>query len=113
MNSVLQFIQGLVDPVQAQALAYLCGANLLLGALAALVKGQFELVRLADFWKRVAVVFGSYLAVSIASRAMADFAPLQTALWVALLAYLAAQVTGNLKDLGLPIPDRISNFLER
>lgn len=112
-KSLVAFVLGVVNVQQLNVLAYLCGANLLLGLVAALAKGQFELAKLKDFWRRVAVVFGSYLSVAIAVKGFADFTPLVTAIWVALLAYLVAQIVGNLKDIGLPIPEGIAKFIEK
>lgn len=110
---MLNFVKSVVDAGQLQILAYLVMANLILGVIAAVVKDTFELNRLKDFWKRVVMVFGSYLAVSLASKAMADLEVMRTSVWVALLAFLVAQIVGNLKELGLPLPDKISKFIER
>ena len=110
---IASFLKSVVDPLQAQTLAYGIGLNLILGIIAALVKGEFELNRLKDFGKRVVVTFGSYVAVAIAAKAVGDFEPLRTAAWLALSAFLVAQIVGNLKELGLPIPKKVRKFIEK
>lgn len=114
---ILIFLKSIVDPVQAQTLAYLVTANLILGILAALITVKFEIARLADFGKRVAIVFGVYLAVAIAVKAMADFEPLRLAIWIALIGYLVSQILGNIKDIlkkvGIPLPDGLMQWVER
>ncbi len=110
---MLNFVKSVVDAGQLQVLAYLVMANLILGVVAAIVKGTFELNKLVDFWKRVVMVFGSYLAVSLASKAMADLEVMRTSAWIALLAFMSAQIIGNLRELGLPIPAKITKFIER
>ncbi len=114
---ILVFLKSIVDPVQAQSLAYLVTANLILGIIAALATEKFEIARLADFGKRVAIVFGIYLAVAFAVKAMADFEPLRLAIWIALIGYLVSQIVGNVKDLlkkvGIPLPDGLMQWIER
>ena len=96
---IIDFIQRVVDKQQLQVLSYLIAANFVLGIVAALARGTFELVKLMGFWKRVAVTFGSYLTVAIAAMGLTDFGPMREAIWVALIAYLAANILGNIKDL--------------
>ncbi len=111
---ISQFILSVIDKTQLQVLAYLLGANLLLGLIAALYKGDFEVARIKDFWKRVAVVFGAYITVAIAAKGMADFTPLVAAAWLALIGYLGTQILSNLRDLKI-IPSHIMlwKWLER
>lgn len=114
MNNILEFIESVISLDQAQVLAWLIIANLILGTIAALVIGKFELARFKDFGKRVLIIFGSYLGVSVAAFAMADLEALRTTYWAALIAYMAAQLLSNLKEIGvLPIPDSISKYIER
>lgn len=107
------FLLSVIDKGQLQILAYLCGANFALGTLAALLSGKFEVVKLKDFWKKVLLTFGAYASVAIAAKGLADFDPLLEITWVALIGYLAAQLVSNLKDLGLPIPDSLSKYIEK
>jgi len=110
---IVGFLQQVVDATQAQVLVYLLLVNLVLGVLAALRKGKFELARLKDFGLRTITVLGTYLGVSVASVAMADFTPMRTVAWAALVAFLATQILDNAKDLGLPVPNVIGKWLER
>lgn len=113
MNNILEFIQEMVSDGQVQTLGWLILANVILGTVAALYRGKFELVKFMDFGKRVIVIFGSYLGVAIAAKGMADFDSLITVYWAALLAYMAGQILSNLKELGIaPIPDSIMRFVE-
>ncbi|MDO8634896.1 MAG: phage holin family protein [Dehalococcoidia bacterium] len=111
---ISQLILSVIDKTQLQVLAYLLGANLLMGVIAALYKGDFQIARLKDFWKRVLVVFGAYVTVAVAARGLADFAPLATAVWIALIGYLSTQILTNLRDLKI-IPSHIMlwKWLER
>lgn len=112
-TSIVEFVKSVLSAQELQVLAYLCGANLLMGLVAALAKGKFELIQLMNFWRRVAVVFGSYTVVAIAVKGFADFAPMREAIWVALIAYLVAHILGNLKDIGLPIPEGLQKFIDK
>lgn len=114
MNSILEFIQTIVSVNQAQALMYLILANLIIGSVAALKNGEFEIARFRDFGSRVIVVFGTYLAVAIASNAMADFVSLRDVAWGALVAYLSTKILDNVKDLlGIQLPESISKLISR
>ena len=110
---ISNFLFSIVDKGQLQILADLLGANLILGVIASIAKGKFELIKLQDFWKRALVVFGGYVAVALASKGLADFEPLRTAAWVAMMAYLAANIVGNLKDIGIPVPAGLMKYIER
>ncbi|MDP2730565.1 MAG: hypothetical protein Q8O55_08775 [Dehalococcoidales bacterium] len=111
---ISQLVLSVIDKTQLRVLAYLLGANLLLGVIAALYKGDFEVARIKDFWKRVAIVFGAYVTVAIAARGLADFAPLATASWLALIGYLVTQIMSNLRDLKiLPSHIMLWKWLER
>ena len=110
---IMQFILSVIDKGQLQVLAYMIAANLILGLVAALKDGGFELARIKDFWRRVGVVFGSYLVVAIAAKGLADFEALRTVAWYALIAFMATQIVGNLKSFGLPIPDGLQKWIER
>lgn len=111
---LVPWILGLVDPTQAKVLAYLSGANLVLGVAAALFHGKFELAKLMDFWKRVAIVFLSYVSVALAAKGLADFEPLLTAVWVALIGFLVTQIVSNITELlGIKIPEGLQKWLER
>ncbi len=114
MNSILQFLQSMVSVDQAQVLVYMVLANLVLGSVAALKQGQFELARFKDFGKRVIIVFGTYLGVAIASGALADWTPLRDVAWAGLIGYLGTQIVSNVTDLlGKKLPDSISKLIER
>ncbi len=114
MNNILEFLQSMVSSSQAQVLVWLILANLVLGTVAALKTGEFQIARFKDFGKRVIIVFGTYLGVSIASRGIADYNPLRDVCWAALIAYLGTQLISNLKDIGvLPLPESINKFIER
>lgn len=113
-TSVVPFVLSVIDQGQLQTLAYGVGGNLILGVLAALVRDKFELVKLINFWKRVITVFGSYVAVSIAAKGFTDLGELRTAIWLALLAYLLAQILANLQELtGITIPEKLQRWIER
>ena len=110
---ILSFISKIVDIGQLQVLGYLIGANFVLGTVAALVKGKFEIARLKDFWKRVGTVFGAYITVAVLAKGIADWAIMVPVIYWTLVAYMGAQLVSNLKDCGLPIPPPLQKFIER
>ena len=110
---IADFLRSLVDPTQAQVLIYMIAANVILGIGASVLSGTFELNKLLNFWKRVLTVFGAYIAVSIVGTVLTDFEAMRTVIWATLIAYMTAQIVGNLKDLGLLIPKGVSKFIER
>lgn len=110
---ILEFIKEVISEDQVMTLIYLILANVVLGTIAALVKGKFELARFRDFGKRTLIILGSYLGVSVAAHAMSDFDALRTVYWAALIAFMATQLVDNLKDIGLPVPDSVSRVLEK
>lgn len=110
---ILNLIVSVISKIEVQVLAYLISLNISLGLIRAIMKGQFELAKLADFALTVASVFGSYLAVAIASVAMADLKELRDAAWIGLIGVLTVKIKGNLQELGLPIPDKLAKFFER
>lgn len=114
MNSISQFLQSMVSVDQAQVLGYMVLANLILGSVAALKQGQFELAKFKDFCKRLIIVFGTYLGVAVASKGMADWTPLRDVAWAGLIGYLGTQIVSNVTDLiGKKLPDGISKWIER
>ena len=110
---IVEFLKSIVDPTQAQVLTYLILANILTGVVGALAKGKFELVKVVEFWKRLGVVVGAYLIASLAAKGLADSELLRDVCWVALLAHLAGHIISNLKEWGLPVPDKLSRWIER
>lgn len=111
---ILDFLKSVVSLDQAQVLLYLILANLILGTVAAIKQGEFELARFMDFGKRVITVFGTYLAVAIAAKAVADWSTMRDIAWASLIAYLGTQIVSNVKDLlGVPLPVSISKWIER
>lgn len=114
MNGILQFLQSVVSLDQAQVLAYMILANLVLGTVAALKDGKFELAKFWDFGKRTLIVFGTYLGVSVASKAIADFTELRNIAWGALVAYMGTQVISNVTDLlGTKVPEGVQKWLQK
>ena len=105
------FIFSVVDKGQLQVLAYMCGANLVMGTVGALVRGDFQIAKLKDFWRTIGLVFVAYTTVAIAAKGLADFAPLVTAVYLALIGGLSVKLINNLKDWGLPIPEKLQKFL--
>ena len=107
------FLGGVVDVGQLKVLAYLITANFGLGVLAALFKGKFEFAKLKDIWKRIGVIFGAYVLVTVFLKDLADFAPLSTLVYATLVAYVSAKIVADLKELGLPVPDSLMKWVER
>ena len=113
MNTILEFLQGLVTLAQAQTLLFLIVANLGLGVLVALKEGSFELGRFKDFGKQVAIMFGIYLVVSLAAKGLSDFAPMQTVAFAGCVMYMATRITEKLAELGFSLPDKVVNGIPK
>ena len=114
MNTITDFIGSIVNPTQAQVLAYLVSANFVGGILAAVISKQLEIAQVLNIWKRIALIFGSYVAVSVAALAIADFGAMRTAMFAALVAYMGAQIASNASAItGIAIPESIKKYLER
>jgi len=108
---VENFILSVISKTEAQILIYLVIANLILGVVRAVVIGEFEFAKLADFWKTTLGVFGGYLSVAIVSIKIADFVQLRDVAWIALVALLVSKIKDNLKEMGVPIPNIVNNFV--
>ena len=101
-NWFLDTLSQLVDPAQAYALVGLIVANVFTGVFAAMLNGTFTVAKLADFWKRAAMIFIAYIAVSILALAITDWQALQTTMWAFLIAFMAKKISANLAEMGLP-----------
>jgi len=111
---ILSFIKSVVSPDQAQVLLYLVASNLILGTIAAIRQGEFELARLMDFGKRVIIIFGTYLAVAIASIAIADWSIFREVAWIALITFLGTRIINNFNDItGVPLPESVNKWIAR
>lgn len=107
MNTILEFLEMLINPVQASVLAGLIVANLGTGVLAAALNGTFDTSKLADFWKRAATIFVAYLALGFIAHVATDWAALQTTMWAFLIAFMGDKIFKNLSEMGLPVPENI------
>ena len=110
---IFNLIGNVISKIEVQTLAYLIAANVVLGLARAVIKGQFELAKLADFARTVIMVFGAYLGVAIASVAMADFKEMRDVAWLALIGVLLVKIKDNLKDLGIPVPEKLNKLFNR
>ncbi len=113
MDAWLQLLKGSLDFDQLRILLWFCLGNMGLGTLAALIKGNFKLPYLKEMWKRIAGVGIAYAVTAGITVGLADFKPILTAIWVALLADLTAKLLLNLKDIGLPVPGAVVKLAEK
>lgn len=104
-NSIWQFLEGIIDPMQAMVLLALVLGNLFTGVFASMLNGTFEAGRLWEFVKRMGVVFLAYIGVGIVAQVVVDFQAIQTAVWVFLIVQMSDKIFENLHKWGLPVPD--------
>ena len=90
---------------QTQLILILIAADVILGVIAALLKKDFALGKLAGFMKRgvIAYVLG-YAVLNLAGQALPNLAMVVKAAYVLILLALAGSILDNLGKLGLPVP---------
>jgi len=90
---------------QVQMIVTLIGVDVVLGIIAALIKKEFVLGKLAGFMKRgvLVYVFG-FAVISAVGEVLPSLAIMVTmAYWLIVLA-LSGSILDNLGKIGLPIP---------
>lgn len=90
---------------QVQTIVLLIMADIVLGVVAALLKKEFVLGKLAGFMKRgiLTYVFG-FAVLSITAAALPSLAIVLQAAYVLIILALLGSILDNLGKLGLPIP---------
>lgn len=106
-NAIWEFLEGVIDPTQAIVLLALVLGNVFTGILAAMLNGTFEASKVMEFYRRLGVVFISYIGVSVVATVLTDWSALQTAYWAFLIVQMGDKIFENLKKLGLPVPDHL------
>ncbi|MFH1575872.1 MAG: phage holin family protein [Candidatus Nealsonbacteria bacterium] len=90
---------------QVQMIVLLIGIDAVLGIIAALMKKEFVLGKVASFMKRgvLVYVFG-YAVISAVGEAIPSLAMVVTAAYWLIVLALIGSVLDNLGKIGLPIP---------
>lgn len=65
MNTILAFVQQVIALQEVEVLVTLLACNFVLGCLAAVKTGTFQLAQLNSIWKRIGIMLGGYLAVML------------------------------------------------
>jgi len=85
--------------------------NVVVALAAALMNGEFQLAKLAEFLvKKLLPYVTVYVVVKVAGEA-AGLAWLAPATWAAIEATLTGDLADNLVKIGLPLPDGIKSFI--
>lgn len=104
-NAIWEFLEGVIDPMQAMVLVALILGNLFTGVFSSMLNGTFEVGRLWEFVKRIGLVFVVYIGVGIVAQVIVDFQAIQTTVWAFLILQLTDKIFQNLRKWGLPVPD--------
>jgi len=103
-----QFVQ-LANTAKLATLVSLILANLIAGVAASIKTGEFRLAALADFMlKRIVAYILGYLSIVVVAVIQPEWRAAITLVWAFIVAALVGHLLGNLKDLGLPIPERFT-----
>jgi len=106
-NTIVDFLRGLIDLMQAKVLLGLIVANLCTGVFAAMLKGTFDSSKVKDFWKNALILFVSYIGVSFLAQIATDWNGIQVLIFAALIADMGNKIMFNLNAMGLPVPDHL------
>ena len=94
-------------------LVVLVVVNLVLGIVAAWLAGTFRLSAVADFLKTRVIPFGvGYAAVCAVAVVNNDFNVAVPVVWGFIVAALLGTILGDLKSLGLPVPELLAGTKE-
>ncbi|KKS90639.1 MAG: hypothetical protein UV65_C0012G0017 [Parcubacteria group bacterium GW2011_GWF2_43_11] len=90
---------------EIQMIVLLIGIDVVLGVIAAMMKKQFVIGKLAGFMKRgvLVYVFG-YAVISAVGEVLPSLSIIVTAAYWLILLALAGSILDNLGKIGLPIP---------
>jgi hypothetical protein len=90
------------------------GVNVIVGLLAALSAGEFNLQKLGEFlYRKILPLGGTYAVFWVYGRAVPDMAPLGAAAFAVLEAKLLADLAESLGVLGVPWPDAIKQAVSK
>jgi len=105
---VCQFVE-LANTAKLATLVGLILANLIAGVAASIKTGEFRLAALGDFMlKRIVAYILGYLSIVVVAVIQPEWEAAITLVWAFIVAALLGHLLGNLKDLGLPIPERFT-----
>jgi phage-related holin len=105
MDYINQFIS-LVDGVKITTLVALIIANFILGVAVSIKLKTFNFKQLGEFlYTRVLPYVVGYFGVGVIATIDSAWSWAVTAVWAVILATMVGAIAGNLKELGIPIPD--------
>jgi toxin secretion/phage lysis holin len=107
---ILGFLQAVINLTEVKVLVALLMANFFSGLLSAAVTGTFDFGKLKDIWKRVGAIFGAYLVFSVVSYYVNEWSMIRVVAYASLIADLTQKILKNLKEMGLPVPDQLTQF---
>jgi len=117
MNNIWAFILTLVNVDQVGLLFALLIADMLTGAIAAAVAGEFDWSKLSKIWEKVVLVYLAYLAVSVMSLTLVQMGwsnqweiP-RTAMCTYLSAQLVNAILANLAAMKFPVVSKYAKSI--
>lgn len=107
MNTIVAFLQSLVNLQQAETLVALLIVNVIMEAIDNAKKGSFSTADLVSFVEQTLTTFFYYLVAGVVAHVLTDWGAVQTAAWALLMGNLVKNLLAVAKDLGLPVPASI------
>jgi len=105
MNTIIEFLQGIVQLNEVYILLGLLAAQIFFGVFAAMLQGTFEVSRFLDFYKKIGLYFTAYLGAGIISQVLTDWGGYQAIVFGAICALIVDKILKNLSESGLPVPE--------
>jgi len=105
MNEIVEFLRGLIDPAQGYVLLAFAAGHIAIGVIGAMMLGEFDVTKFADFYKRVGLYFVAYVGAGIIGSVLTDWTAFQGVMFGALCAVYTARILEKLNEWGLPVPD--------
>jgi hypothetical protein len=108
---MIEIFMAALSVPQVKYIVYFIAADFILAVAASIKTGEFRLGYLATFLrsKLIPSILG-YLASILVATVQPDLSMLPTLVWGAIMLSLTGDVMAALKELGLPIPDALTNF---
>ncbi|MBA7623299.1 hypothetical protein ES703_30693 [subsurface metagenome] len=107
-----QFI-ALANGMKLTVLIAMVAANFLLGLASSFYHGSFRLKAIADFLvKRVLPYIICYLAVVVIAVVEPSWEAAVTVVWALIIAALVGAIFGNLKEMGIHLPESLAGNKE-
>ena len=103
-----QFI-ALADGMKLTVLMAMIFANFIIGCAVSIFAGEFRLKAIADFlYKRILPYIISYAAIVVVAVVQPAWEVAVTIVWAVIIAALVGAILGNLKEMGINLPESLA-----